>query len=55
MYTNILIMAAGIYLILVSMLMKTKNMQSFMLFKGIPFGLGLANILIAVKLFGWLG
>jgi hypothetical protein len=55
MYTNILIFAAGIYLVLVSMLMSTKNLQSLILFKAIPFALGLANILIAVKIFGWFG
>ena len=54
MYTNILILAAGIYLVLISMWMDTKNMRSFILFRAIPFLLGLASTLIAVKQFGWL-
>ena len=50
----IIVLLAGVYLVLSAMLMDTKNIQSFIIFKAVPFLLGLASIIIAVKALGWI-
>ena len=47
-------LVAGLYLILFVFTMNTKNFISTVIFKFIPFVIGLFNILYAIKLFGWL-
>jgi hypothetical protein len=42
---------AGIYFIILSLALNTKNFRSSLIFKIIPFFLGLGNIIVALNLF----
>ena len=49
----VIVLITGIWLASQAFIMKTKNMQSSIYFKVIPFFLGVANLLFAAKLFNW--
>lgn len=53
MIMGIILMVCGAYWIANALLLNTKNWQSAMLFKVIPFFTGLATIVCAMDLFGW--
>lgn len=52
MYWNTILASAGVYSILMAMIMNTKNIKSLIIFKAIPFFLGLGTLLYALKEFG---
>lgn len=53
MIMGIILMVCGAYWISNALLLSTKNWQSAMLFKVIPFFTGLATMVCAMDLFGW--
>lgn len=53
MVMGIILMICGVYWTANALLLNTKNWQSALLFKVIPFFTGLANIVCAMDLFGW--
>lgn len=50
---GIILMVCGAYWIANALLLNTKGWQAAMLFKVIPFFTGLANIVCAMDVFGW--
>ena len=53
MIMGIILMVCGVWWIIFALLTKTKNVWSSILFKVIPFFTGLATIVCAMDLFGW--
>lgn len=53
MIMGIILMVCGAYWTANALLLNTKNWQSAMIFKVITFFTGLANIVCAMDLFGW--
>lgn len=54
-FINYSVLITAIWLIVTGLTMQTGNFKSAMLFKVIPFGLGMCCLFSAGKLFGWLG
>lgn len=50
----LIILIASLYLLVIAILMETKNFVSFFLFKALPLGLGIFLGVYAGKLLGWL-
>ena len=50
-YTNIITLITGIFMIIFAFAMSTKNLRSALIFKIIPFFLGISNLAIAAKLY----
>jgi len=53
MIMEIILMVCGAFWIIFSLLNNTRNIKSAIFFKVIPFFTGLAAILCAMDLFGW--
>lgn len=53
MIMGIILMVCGAFWIIFSLLNNTRNIKSAILFKVIPFFTGLATIVCAMDLFGW--
>lgn len=51
---NIVLLISGVYLIIAGLSIHTKNLKSAIIFKIIPFFLGLTHLFYAAKLFGWI-
>lgn len=49
-----LLIANGVFFVPFSMIMHTKNIQSCLLFKIIPFSLGVVTIIAGASLKGWI-
>lgn len=49
-----IILMSGVYYLMASFMLKTRNFSSSFFFKFIPFILGLADIIIALKMAGML-
>jgi hypothetical protein len=49
MITNVVVMIASAYLFLISFMMSTNNFASMLLFKFVPFALGIGTLLVALK------
>lgn len=47
-------LASGVYMIVMALLMRTKGTMSAVLFKIIPFFLGLGSLFVGLKLPGWI-
>lgn len=47
-------LTSGAYLILISFVLDTHNVQSTVLFKVIPLFLGLGSLFVGLKLLGWI-
>lgn len=54
MTMGVVLVVCGIYWIAGALIVNTKNWQSALLFKVIPFFTGLANIVCAMDAFGWI-
>lgn len=52
-FVNTMPFVTGVYLILIALLMNTENIRSAMLFKVIPFFLGVSCLFTSGKLLGW--
>ena len=52
MFVGIMILITGIYLALCAMAVETENMKSFIVFKAVPFLLGIFCILQSLNEFG---
>ena len=50
---GVILMICGIFWIISALALNTKNFASAIFFKIIPFFTGLANIVCAMDLFGW--
>ena len=53
MIMEIILMACGSFWIISALMISTKNIKSAIFFKVIPFFTGLATIVCAMDLFGW--
>lgn len=53
-FINYSILITALWLITTSLAMQTGNFKSSLLFKVIPFGLGMCCLYSAAKLFGWI-
>ena len=53
MIMEIILMVCGAFWIISALMTNTKNIQSAIFFKVIPFFTGLATIVCAMDLFGW--
>lgn len=54
LFTTISLFASGIYWIILSVSMKTNNIQSSTLFKALPALLGIDMIFLGLKHIGWI-
>lgn len=50
---EIILMVCGVFWIIFSLITITRNIQSAIVYKVIPFFTGLATIMCAMDLFGW--
>ena len=48
-----IVLGGAVYLASLGILMNTRNLKSGVLFKLIPIGLGIAELIVAGKLYGW--
>jgi hypothetical protein len=51
---EIIVLVSGVFMIVFSLIMNTKNLKSSIVFKVIPFFLGLADIFVFAVLMGWI-
>lgn len=54
LFINLVPLVTGIFLVFSALIMITENIVSHMLLKMILFLLGLSNLFVAIKLFGWM-
>jgi hypothetical protein len=54
MFSQIVILITACWLILWAFIIKTENIQSSLIFKAVPFGLGMCCLYVSAKMFGWI-